>query len=163
MAPVRNSLAVSAPMDLDGAVEHVASGALRSSPLGPVGLELEGHLVDLDAPGRRVPWTRIRAVVDALPPLPGGSLVSLEPGGQVELSGPPAQGVATAVARLRADRRVLGAAQWIAAQRGQTEAVGIQRRAQYPSVGTEPCDGGRHALRRRPRAVSYTHLTLPTN
>ncbi len=97
-------------MDLDGAVEHVASAALRSSPLGPVGLELEGHLVDLDAPDRRVPWARIRALVDALPPLPGGSLVSLEPGGQVELSGPPAHGVATAVARLRADRRVLGAA-----------------------------------------------------
>jgi glutamate--cysteine ligase len=57
-----------------------------------------------------VPWTRIRALIDALPPLPGGSLVSLEPGGQVELSGPPARGVAAAVAGIRADRQVLGAA-----------------------------------------------------
>ena len=97
-------------MDLDEAIEHIVRGALRSSPPGPVGLELEGHLVDLDAPGRRVPWARIRAVIDALAPLPGGSVVSLEPGGQVELSGPPARGVAAAVAGVRADRQVLGAA-----------------------------------------------------
>ena len=101
---------VSALMDLDEAVEHVVRAALRSSPPGPVGLELEGHLVDLDAPGRRVPWERIRAVIDALAPLPGGSSVSLEPGGQVELSGPPASGVAAAVAGIRADRQVLDAA-----------------------------------------------------
>jgi glutamate--cysteine ligase len=97
-------------MGMDEAVEHVTRAALRSSPPGPVGLELEGHLVDLDAPGRRVPWARIRTLIDALPPLPGGSLVSLEPGGQVELSGPPARGVAAAVAGIRADRQVLGAA-----------------------------------------------------
>jgi glutamate--cysteine ligase len=96
--------------DLDEAVEHVVRAALRSSPPGPVGLELEGHLVDLDVPGRRVPWARIRAVIDALAPLPGGSRVSLEPGGQVELSGPPVDGVATAVAGIRTDRLVLGAA-----------------------------------------------------
>src|SRR6185312_5137537 len=74
---------------------------------GRVGLELEGHLVDLAGPGRRVPWPRIRAVLDALGPLPGGSRVTLEPGGQVELSGPPLAGVAAAVAALRADRAVL--------------------------------------------------------
>jgi ergothioneine biosynthesis glutamate--cysteine ligase EgtA len=110
VAPVPKARAVSALMDLDEAVEHVVGAALRSSPLGPVGLELEGHLVDLDAPGLRVPWARIRALVDALSPLPGGSLVSLEPGGQVELSGPPARDVAAAVAGLRVDRQVLGAA-----------------------------------------------------
>jgi ergothioneine biosynthesis glutamate--cysteine ligase EgtA len=110
VAPIPKALPVSALMDLDEAVEQVVRAALRSSPPGPVGLELESHLVDLDAPGRRVPWARIRALIDALPPLPGGSLVSLEPGGQVELSGPPAGGVAAAVAGIRADQQVLDAA-----------------------------------------------------
>jgi ergothioneine biosynthesis glutamate--cysteine ligase EgtA len=110
VAPIPNAPPVPALMGMDEAVEHITRAALRSSPPGPVGLELEGHLVDLDAPDRRVPWARIRTLIDALPPLPGGSLVSLEPGGQVELSGPPARGVAAAVAGIRADRQVLGAA-----------------------------------------------------
>jgi glutamate--cysteine ligase len=92
---------------LDEAVGAVAAAALCPGPVGAVGLELEGHLVDLAGPGRRVPWPRIRAVLDGLGPLPGGSRVTLEPGGQVELSGPPLAGVAAAVAALRADRRVL--------------------------------------------------------
>jgi ergothioneine biosynthesis glutamate--cysteine ligase EgtA len=95
---------------LDDAVEHVTRAALRAGTPGPVGLELEAHLVDLAEPRRRVPWTRIRAVVDRLDPLPGRSRVTLEPGGQVELSGPPADGVAAAVAGVRADRAVLAAA-----------------------------------------------------
>lgn len=92
---------------LDEAAEHVARAALRPGPVGAVGLELEGHLVDLSAPARRVGWSRIRGVVDRLGPLPGGSRVTVEPGGQVELSGPPAPGVAAAVAALRTDRAVL--------------------------------------------------------
>jgi glutamate--cysteine ligase len=88
----------------DEAVAHVIRAALHPSTVGAVGLELEGHLVDLDAPERRVPWARIRAVVDELSPMPCGSRVSLEPGGQVELSGPPRPDVAAAVAGVRADR-----------------------------------------------------------
>jgi glutamate--cysteine ligase len=95
---------------LHDAVEHVTRAALHAAEPGPVGLELEAHLVDRAAPGRRVPWPRIRAVLDGLGPLPGGSPVTLEPGGQVELSGPPAPDVATAVAALRTDRAVLAAA-----------------------------------------------------
>ncbi|WP_448626039.1 ergothioneine biosynthesis glutamate--cysteine ligase EgtA [Geodermatophilus sp. URMC 64] len=110
MAPVPRTCPASFRSALGEAVEHVTRAALRPRPVGPVGLELEGHLVDLAAPGRRVTWPRIRAVVDALGPLPGGSRVTLEPGGQVELSGPPLADVAAAVAALRADRRVLAAA-----------------------------------------------------
>jgi glutamate--cysteine ligase len=75
-----------------------------------VGLELEAHLVDLDRPAARVPWGRLTAALAALPPLPGGSRVTVEPGGQVELSGPPAPGAGPAVAALRADRAVVAAA-----------------------------------------------------
>ncbi|SDZ22109.1 glutamate--cysteine ligase [Geodermatophilus africanus] len=99
-----------AVLDLDAAVAHVTGTALRPGPVGSVGLELEAHLVDVDAPGSRVPWQRIRSLVDTLPALPGGSRVTLEPGGQVELSTPPYPDVAAAVAALRADRDVLAAA-----------------------------------------------------
>ncbi len=88
---------------------RVASSALRAGPVGAVGLELEAHLVDLERPATRVAWERVTAAVAALPPLPGASLVTLEPGGQVELSGPPQADVTAAVAALRADDAVLRA------------------------------------------------------
>lgn len=94
-------------LDLDGAVEHVTRRALRPGTVGRVGLELEAHLVDLHSPDRRVPWPRVRAAVDAVGALPGGSRLTVEPGGQLELSGPPAPGVAAAVSALRADRLAL--------------------------------------------------------
>jgi ergothioneine biosynthesis glutamate--cysteine ligase EgtA len=109
-------------LDLDAAVAHVAGAALRPGPVGAVGLELEAHLVDLDAPAARVPWQRISDLVDALPPMPGGSRVTLEPGGQMELSAPPRPGAAAAVASLRADRDVLAAA--LAGERLALAAVG---------------------------------------
>jgi len=87
--------------------EHVLATALRAGTVGAVGLELEGHLVDLACPGARVPWERIRQVVADLPGLPGGSIVTVEPGGQIELSSPPATGVVDAVVGLRRDVGVL--------------------------------------------------------
>jgi glutamate--cysteine ligase len=119
--------------DLDTARAHVAATALRSTPRGPVGLELESHLVDLGAPAVRVPWPRVAAAVAALPPLPGSSRVTLEPGGQVELSGPPLPDVAAAVSALRADTGVV---------RAELRAAGLG----LATVGTDPC--------RPPRRVS---------
>jgi glutamate--cysteine ligase len=112
--------------DLDAARAHVAATALRSTPPGPVGLELESHLVDLGAPAVRVPWHRVTAAVAALPPLPGSSRVTLEPGGQVELSGPPLPDVAAAVSALRADNGVV---------RAGLRAAGLG----LAPVGTDPC------------------------
>ena len=120
MAPVIEER--TAVRDLDAAVAHVAGAALLPGPVGAVGLELEAHLVDLDAPAARVPWRRIYDLVDTLPAMPGGSRVTLEPGGQVELSTPPRPDVAAAVTALRADRDVLGAA--LAAERLALAAVG---------------------------------------
>lgn len=97
------------PLTPESAREHVATRALTPGPVGPVGLELEGHLVDLREPVLRVPWERVTAAVAALPPLPGGSAVTLEPGGQVELSGPPLPDASAAVAALRADAATLRA------------------------------------------------------
>ncbi|WP_409332775.1 ergothioneine biosynthesis glutamate--cysteine ligase EgtA [Trujillonella humicola] len=108
MAPVTDRC--SSVLDLDTAFAAVAAAALHDGPPGTVGLELEAHLVDRDRPAARVPWGRVCAAVASVPPLPGGSRLTCEPGGQVELSGPPLPGVSAAVAALRADRAVLTAA-----------------------------------------------------
>ena len=97
-------------LDVDRVSDHISRTALRAGPVGVVGLELEAHLVHPADPGKRPSWDRVTGALAALGPLPGGSRITLEPGGQVELSGPPADGVAAAVAALRADRAVLAGA-----------------------------------------------------
>jgi ergothioneine biosynthesis glutamate--cysteine ligase EgtA len=102
------------PSDLIGsyaqAWTHIVDGALTPSSIGAVGLELEMHLVDLLRPAERISWDRLAKLVDDLPPMPAGSSVTLEPGGQVELSSPPLPDVTFAVAALDADVQALAAA-----------------------------------------------------
>ena len=86
---------------------HIAGNTLSDGPVGRVGLELEAHCIDLADPRRRPGWDRIWGVIDGLPDLPGGSAVTVEPGGAVELSGPPARDSTTAIAALAADRALL--------------------------------------------------------
>src|SRR5437763_667784 len=64
-----------------------------------VGIELEWITVAL-ADGAVLPDTLRAAVPD---PLPGGSRLTFEPGGQLELSGPPFPGVVTACSAMAAD------------------------------------------------------------
>ena len=92
---------------VDAARAYVAERALCAAPIGPVGLELEGHLVDRRDIGRRVPWVDVQRLVDQVHELPCGSAVSVEPGGQLELSTPPAPDLSRAVAALRADELAL--------------------------------------------------------
>ncbi|WP_082534193.1 ergothioneine biosynthesis glutamate--cysteine ligase EgtA [Marmoricola sp. Leaf446] len=118
------------------AEEHVAATALRETPPGPegggrVGLELEMHLVDLERPGRRPIWDEVRRLVHDLPALPMGSSVTVEPGGQVELSTPPADDVVLSIAALGIDRdhlrRGLAAAGFGAAPLGTDPARPVRR------------------------------------
>ncbi|WP_326829893.1 ergothioneine biosynthesis glutamate--cysteine ligase EgtA [Streptosporangium sp. NBC_01810] len=80
-------------------VEAFARQCFLASPGEQVGVELEFLVFDRTAPARQVPWGRI---AEALPRLPGGSLVTFEPGGQLELSGPPGS-LPDAITRLTAD------------------------------------------------------------
>ncbi len=86
---------------------HVAAASLADGPVGRVGLEIEAHCFDLVDPQRRPPWDEIAAVIAAVPALPGRSRITVEPGGAVELSGPPADGPLPAIAAMAADREVL--------------------------------------------------------
>ena len=98
---------VSADHPLAFARQHVCEAALADSPGGRVGLELEFHLIDLARPERRPSWAEATALAHSIGPLPSLSRVTLEPGGQIELSTPPAEDVVSAVAALRTDREVL--------------------------------------------------------
>ncbi len=97
-------------LDVDTLRDRIARDALTDGRVGQVGLELEAHVVDVAEPRRDVPWSVLTAVVRSLGPLPGGSHVSLEPGGQVELSTPPAVDAAAAIAALRVDAAALRSA-----------------------------------------------------
>ncbi|KAA8959068.1 ergothioneine biosynthesis glutamate--cysteine ligase EgtA [Mycobacterium sp.] len=92
------------------AARYVTDGCLTDGPLGRVGLELEAHCFDPLEPRRRPVWDEITGVLAVLPPLPGGSTVTVEPGGAVELSGPPAEDVLAAIEATDSDQAVLRAA-----------------------------------------------------
>lgn len=73
-------------------VRHfVATRCFPDVPVGTVGVELEWFVVDDVDPLSSVPPPRTSRAVAAGDPLPGGGRVSFEPGGQVELSSPPAR------------------------------------------------------------------------
>jgi ergothioneine biosynthesis glutamate--cysteine ligase EgtA len=94
---------------LDTARDQVVSKALRPSVTGTVGLELEFHVVDRRRPAARVGWSRLIDLLATVPAPPSGSRVTVEPGGQVELSSPPVDGVGAAVRVLQRDTAALSA------------------------------------------------------
>jgi glutamate--cysteine ligase len=98
-----NAIHQAQPLSVDAAYERSRRAALSESAIGPVGLEIESHLVDLDSVGDSVSWDRVDAMVKVLDAAPGQSKVSVEPGGQLELSGPPQPAIETAITQLRHD------------------------------------------------------------
>lgn len=89
------------------AAAYIAGQCLQDGALGTVGLEIEAHCFDLADPLRRPGWEQINAVIADVPNLPGRSLITLEPGGAVELSGPPMPDVVAAIDAMASDRAVL--------------------------------------------------------
>src|SRR5579875_1929583 len=89
------------------AAQYITDTCLSDGPLGRVGLEVAAHCYDPVDPQRRPGWGEITEVIESLPAMPGASAVTVEPGGAVELSGPPADGVAAAIEAMTADQAVL--------------------------------------------------------
>ena len=89
---------------------YIGANCLTDGPVGRVGLEIEAHCFDLADPLRRPDWDELTAVIAGVPDLPGGSLITVEPGGAVELSGPPMDGALPAITAMAADRAVLRSA-----------------------------------------------------
>jgi glutamate--cysteine ligase len=92
-----------APLTVEAAAARSSDAALADSEIGTVGLEIETHLVDLVSVADAVAWDRVEPIPDLVGALGARSAVTLEPGGQVELSGCPAPDIVTAVAELRHD------------------------------------------------------------
>jgi glutamate--cysteine ligase len=86
---------------------HIAGASFVDGAVGQVGIELEAHCFDLTDPLRRPGWSELCGLVGSMPSLPGASAVTVEPGGAVELSGPPSNGPLCAIEALVADRKVL--------------------------------------------------------
>jgi glutamate--cysteine ligase len=91
----------------DDAASRIGRECLRDGPVGQVGLEVEAHCFDLGSPMRRPSWDELTEVIATVPALPGRSSITVEPGGAVELSGPPAASTLAAITALQADREVL--------------------------------------------------------
>ncbi|MDT5008321.1 MAG: glutamate--cysteine ligase [Mycobacterium sp.] len=89
------------------AAAEITANCLIDGPVGRVGLEIEAHCFDIADPLRRPGWDELTEVVAGVAALPGGSLITLEPGGAVELSGPPMDGVLPAIQAMADDREVL--------------------------------------------------------
>lgn len=94
----------------NSAASMIGESCLSDGPVGRVGLEIEAHCFDLAEPTRRPEWGEVTAVIAGVGPLPGGSLITVEPGGAVELSSPPFDDVLPAIAAMAADREVLRSA-----------------------------------------------------
>ncbi len=89
------------------AAQYIADGCLIDAPLGRVGLEMEAHCFDPLDPYRRPSWDEITQVREQLPALPAASAVTVEPGGAIELSGQPEDGIVAAIASMKNDQAVL--------------------------------------------------------
>ncbi|MDL4771831.1 MULTISPECIES: ergothioneine biosynthesis glutamate--cysteine ligase EgtA [Thermomonosporaceae] len=90
-------------LTIDDVYQHIHGVCFKNGPPGTVGAETEWFVIDSADPGAHVPGERVRALVDAAGPPPGGSRVTYEPGGQLELSSAPYPGLAPAHAALAAD------------------------------------------------------------
>ena len=99
-------------LGLGAAAALIASTALSDTPVGRVGVEIEGHVFATADLQRAV---EVRALEDLLqdwPRLPGGGRLSVEPGGQLEVSSACAESAAAALAATRAD--VAAVRSWLA-------------------------------------------------
>jgi glutamate--cysteine ligase len=86
---------------------RIGETCLADGPVGRVGLEVEAHCFDIADPMRRPGWAELTDTIAGVPTLPGGSAITVEPGGAVELSGPPLDEPVAAIAAMTADRAVL--------------------------------------------------------
>jgi glutamate--cysteine ligase len=115
------------PCDVESGRAFLVERALTPGRIGTVGLELERHVVDRAQPTSVVSWRRLQGALQGLT-LPRGSRITLEPGGQLELSTRPAPDVCAAVDNLEADD---------AALRQALDAVGLGLMA----TGVDPVRG----------------------
>jgi glutamate--cysteine ligase len=95
------------PLSVDAAYDRSHGAALADTAVGPVGLEIETHLVSLSEVSARVSWPQVEEMTGILAGIPLQSKVTVEPGGQVELSCPPAPDIVAAARCLEGETRAV--------------------------------------------------------
>jgi ergothioneine biosynthesis glutamate--cysteine ligase EgtA len=107
---------ISTRTDVDGVLSELEAERLigticfKTGPPGAIGAELEWLVGDAVDPSSPVPFDRVREILGRLKrtdAMPRAGLLTLEPGGQVELSTAPADDVAGCVAAASDDMAVL--------------------------------------------------------
>jgi len=96
-------------LTVDAVRRHLAGRAFAPSDRGLVGVEIELLTYPSADPRRRPAAAELRTVTEGLR-LPAGSRITLEPGGQVELSTPPLPGLGAALPAAAADLSALAGA-----------------------------------------------------
>ncbi|MGE5132256.1 MAG: ergothioneine biosynthesis glutamate--cysteine ligase EgtA [Gemmatimonadota bacterium] len=116
-SPPAGTRASGRPLSEDDAAEHAHGICFKTGPPGQLGVELEWLVRDCRDPALPVDHERVKAALAPLSDpgaLPGEGRLTVEPGGQIELSSAPAAGVGACVAAacgdLTALRRAAGAA-----------------------------------------------------
>lgn len=108
-----------------------------------VGIELESIVMPTGDPTGAVAHETVIAAASAIGPLPRGSRITFEPGGQIELSSPPLCGVGTACEALDADLTLL---------RANLRAAGVE----MVGIGLDPrCSSARVSGDPRYRAMEH--------
>src|SRR5689334_1214862 len=94
------------PLSETAAEEHIHGICFKTGPPGRVGVELEWLVRahgDAAAPADHERVTRALAELTAAGELPGGGRLTIEPGGQVEISSAPAAGIGSCVTQAGRD------------------------------------------------------------
>ncbi|MEV4631571.1 glutamate-cysteine ligase family protein [Micromonospora sp. NPDC049523] len=119
------------------ATAYVAAAGYRVGPVGRVGVELEYVVRDPAYPLDRPAAARLHAALAHLgDPLPGGGRISVEPGGQVELSSAVGTGLPDCVDAVTGDLALVRAA--LAADGLRLETTGLDTERQPQLVTDQP-------------------------
>ncbi|GAA1236374.1 ergothioneine biosynthesis glutamate--cysteine ligase EgtA [Kitasatospora nipponensis] len=135
------------PLTQSSAEAYVASTCFKIGPPRRVGVELEWFVHDSARPDSDPDPDKVAAALDTLrldpdnPLLPLGSRLTREPGGQVELSSPAAEGLTECLETTRRDLDAL---------RGAFTAQGLT----LAGYGTDPHPRERRILLRQPRYLA---------
>ncbi len=116
-SPAAGTRAPGPPLSEDEAAEHAHGICFKTGPPGQLGVELEWLVRDRRDPALPVDHERVMAALAPLSDpggLPGQGSLTIEPGGQIELSSAPAAGIGACAAAVCGDltalRRATGTA-----------------------------------------------------
>ncbi|MFD0147373.1 MULTISPECIES: ergothioneine biosynthesis glutamate--cysteine ligase EgtA [unclassified Streptomyces] len=125
-------------LSVDEAEDLLRCICFKTGPPRTVGAEVEWLVHELRDPRLPVPPERLAAAVDTVRSLPLASAITFEPGGQLELSSPPAGSLMSCVDTLSADLRAV---------RDALAPLGLS----LNGYGVDPWNAPRERILREPR------------